>query len=134
MIVIDTGVEESLSRLKQYAEKHPLSMDDVLDAKNGQFTMPDEQVVFVPVDLRVMFSIDWQLKGSCRHMSVSCASSPGKVPHPEVVKMIMPHLGFIRPLEQCHIFLEEFAPGHKAVDIMEYVDPKLNFSPDQPTP
>lgn len=122
VIIIDASIQEELKQLRQFAEENPLCMDDVLDMKNRQLILDKRHVAFVPADYRVMFSIEWQPKGEARHMSISLVNQPGKLPHPEAVKMIMPLLGFKNPLEKCFIYKEEFKPGHEAIDIVEYVN------------
>ncbi|HMA75335.1 MAG TPA: hypothetical protein VKP67_28190, partial [Xanthobacteraceae bacterium] len=55
--------------------------------------------------------------GLCRHLSVS-VSTPGKLPNVPAVTQLMDMFGFDRKIKPT-IWLEEFEPGHKAVNLLQ---------------
>jgi len=74
---------------------------------------------------RVAFSFEYQPAGLLRHLSVS-SERPGKVPTPIVVERIAREFGFYDCAEQS-AWLEEFDPGHYAVNIVELVEPAAHL-------
>jgi len=84
---------------------------------------------------RVAFSFEYQPAGLLRHLSVS-SERPGKVPTPAVVDRIAKEFGFEFSSEavvagtstaQGRAWLEEFDPGHYAVNIVELVEPAAHL-------
>lgn len=106
MYIIDEHYKQRLRRLKEYAEKNPYTMDDLLDIANRQIPPPAETPNFhitLPVGYKVVYSIELQ-KHTIRHLSVSSAHSP--YPSIFVVREIMQELGFNHSLEKCHVYGE----------------------------
>jgi hypothetical protein len=72
---------------------------------------------------RIAFSFEHQPIGLCRHLSVS-VPMPGRAPLPEVVAIIAKEFGFSEfPPSLGRVWLEEFEPGHMAVNVVELVEP-----------
>jgi len=68
------------------------------------------------------FSFEQQPHGMVRHLSVAVNNS-GKVPMPAAVDMISREFGFREfPPEYGRVWVEEFRPGHYAVNVAELVD------------
>ena len=69
---------------------------------------------------RIFFSFEEQPIGLLRHISVSVRKA-GKTPHPIAMEMIIKEFGFsgIPLVRPGRIWLEEFEPGHHAVNVAE---------------
>lgn len=82
---------------------------------------------------RAAISFEEQPAGMMRHLSVS-SRHPGKVPGPEVMEMVClafgfheklcksmgrPHATIFRPERPARVWIEEFDPGHHAINIVE---------------
>lgn len=123
--IITETIRAQFEVLKEYAEKHPYSMDDLLDIYNKQKDVAgfDKNLrLELPFGYRIVYSIEEQPKGKVRHLSVS-VSTPGKLPNPVVVDEIMNLLGYKYKLAEKKALakLEEFAPGHEAINILEFI-------------
>jgi hypothetical protein len=72
----------------------------------------------------VSISFEQQPRGLFRHISIS-SRDPGKVPGERVVEMVLPAFGFSGwpPTKAYHVWVEEFEPGHNAINIVELVEP-----------
>ena len=119
--------KEALKTLKEYAEKNPYTMDDILDVLNDQSKCAGnypEYNCYIPEGFNVVFSIEQQVIGDVRHASVIC--SDGGLPHIEAVRCILTELGFENPIEKCEVHLEKFSNG-QCVNILE----RISGSPDR---
>lgn len=82
---------------------------------------------------RVALSFEEQPAGIFKHISVS-SERKGKVPGPEVMQMVLEAFGFslllcqavgtrgemlIDPKQPCRVWMEEFDPGHIAINVVE---------------
>ncbi|HEY2147255.1 MAG TPA: hypothetical protein VGH32_04915 [Pirellulales bacterium] len=81
---------------------------------------PPSQFVELPVGYMVAFSIEEQPAGWLRHLSVS-VDKKGKLPHPEAMRMIALEFGMARSSSIARVWLEEFEPGHEAVNLVELI-------------
>src|SRR6266849_9544266 len=112
-LVIGEEEKGKLHRIREYAEKHPYSMAEMLDLLNGEAKgaglNPDLQCI-LPVDFRVVFSIEAQKHGQARHLSISVPGR-GKVPNEFSCLMVMDELGFQSKFigGKCRIWLAEEA-------------------------
>lgn len=72
-------------------------------------------------------SFEEQPAGLLRHLSVSSAR-PGTVPHPAVMAMICEAFGFssFPPTRPHRIWVEEFEPDHRAINVIELEDTSLH--------
>jgi len=96
--------------------KHRLKLSD---REPGFERSEASENVMLPRGYRVAISFEAQPSGLCRHLSVSI-DRPGKLPSVEAVKMIAEAFGFPRfPPDPGHIWLEEFDPGHEAVNVVQ---------------
>jgi hypothetical protein len=119
VLLIGTEEKESLKKLRENAERNEFSLDDLLDIMNKAEVPAGDRKGFsciLPVDVRVVFSIETHPGGKARHMSVSMKS--GKLPMPELVGMILPELGYTTKMEECHVSIEE---EEKAINVMEMI-------------
>ena len=123
LLILGEGENEKLKTLKEYAEQHPVSLDDLFDQVNGERdsvgTMP-EYTRHIPDGFKIVFSIEKQPPGDIRHMSVSCKK---EAPPVEAVKLIIEKLGYKHQLEsgKCHIYMEDVDDGVQAVNVIEII-------------
>lgn len=73
-------------------------------------------------NVEVAFSFEEQPAGLVRHLSVSVATK-GMLPGIEAVLMIAEHFGF-GPPAGCQVWVEEFAPGWYAANVVEIAEPR----------
>lgn len=72
---------------------------------------------------RAAFSFEEQPAGMMRHLSVS-SHHPDRLPGPEVMKVIASEFGFTG-LRASRIWIEEYEPGRRAVNIVELDDEQI---------
>jgi hypothetical protein len=127
-MIIIVGEQEKLrlAKLKEYAETHVRSIDDLLDLYNGDTPPvgdnPEHVVTLEPSGLRIVFSVEHQKKGICRHASMSLRN--GKLPPVVVAYMMLKELGFTSNeglYDHVLHHLEEIAPGKHAINFYEYI-------------
>jgi hypothetical protein len=68
-------------------------------------------------------SFEEQPAGLCRHLSVSVAANPAKLPNAFAMQMLALEFGFneFPPVTKGRVWKEEFEPGHYAINIVEVV-------------
>ena len=118
--MIDDSVKEMASEVLRYAEKHVYTMDDMLDIVNGDLKPPGDEpghVMEIPFGYRVVFSLEQQNVGLCRHLSVSVAK-PGKLPSIPSVQEIMNLFNYERPLTECLVRYDQVC-----VEVVEPITP-----------
>lgn len=113
----------SLEELKRYATNFNEDKPSVLGSP-----FPLDQTLVLPLGWKVTMSFEHQPFGLARHMSMS-SPAKGKVPITHSVQWVMLALGFVRPLEGCLVYFETYAAGRKAVNVMEPVDPTVEWPP-----
>jgi hypothetical protein len=128
LLVLNKEIKNKFKTLVKYAEKYKFTMDDLLDIKNGEGVIAGEVADYTLEfdNFRVVFSIEEQVPGNVRHLSVS-VNIPGKLPSIYVVEEIMKMVGFENELENCAISLEDLPDGEKAVNVLEIIDFKGNI-------
>lgn len=84
-----------------------------LENTKGQKLYPGIPVS-IPLGYRVSVSFEIQPGGLCRHIAIS-VDEPGKLPHQAAIEQIARAFGIP---EIANAWLEEFAPGHFAVNIV----------------
>lgn len=89
----------------------------------GPSIVPQDQTLELPFGWMVSLTYEQQPVGLCRHMSMSSPVA-GKVPLPEVIDMVLAALGSELSGRRL-AYLETFAPGHRAINIIEVVKNKL---------
>lgn len=124
ILILDDRAKERIEKIIDYAHRHPLSMDDMLDIMNKAQEPPGNNPEHVTIigNVKCVYSEEQQNVGLCKHLSIS-VNNPGSLPNPEIVKQILLLFNIHTKLEECMVDLEEFAPGHQAVNIVEL--PKL---------
>ena len=86
------------------------------DRKPGFERGPDRENVLIPVGYRAAISFEQQPPGLCRHLSIS-VDTPGMAPSEPAVLMIAGAFGMRFPGPGA-VWIEEFAPGHFAVNLV----------------
>jgi hypothetical protein len=112
-----------LDVIKQLAvplDQKMLTLEDRKKAGAEKVIRPASEHVLIPYGYRASISFEHQPDGLARHLSVS-VDTPGRVPTPEAVEMIAKVFGF-RMQGIGSVWLEEFDPGHHAVNVVEFVD------------
>lgn len=120
-MIITDEVSTRIKEVVRYAEKHIFSMDDMLDIINKQREPPGNDphhVVYIPIGIKVVFTMDKQNIGICKHISIS-VDRPGKLPNPLVVENILLEFGIETPLHDCVINFEDLSHGYQAITIVE---------------
>lgn len=104
-------------------------MGGAVEPRNGRLALSDRKPGFerppsqhvILGTYRAAISFEKQPAGLCRHLSIS-AIKPGTLPLPIVLEMIAKEFGFAEfPPPQGRVWLEEFDPGHEAVNVIELV-------------
>jgi hypothetical protein len=106
VLIFDTPTKERIDYVIDYARMHQITMDDMLDIINISF------------GYRCVFTMEQQNAGLCKRLSIS-VDTPGKLPNPGVTEEIMKEFGIEKPLDECFMGFEEFAPNHQAVVVVE---------------
>jgi hypothetical protein len=150
VLVIGEAEEKRITEMIAHAIAHPVRWETVKDTaiadpsptleladrKPGAERPPSDHVVLGNV--RVAYSHEEQPAGMFRHISAS-VRTPGKTPHPFAMSVICKAFGFsenlcaamvkpfpppARPLGPFvgRVWLEEFDPGHYAVNIIELIE------------
>ncbi len=120
-LIIGQEEKQKLQALVAHAEKNIFSIDDLLDTFNKELSPAGELAGFVcdiPNGYKVVFSINRTPAGNLRHLSVS-VDTPGRMPSPESVEMIMKEIGFENGMMNCKLWLEDIGENHKAINIVE---------------
>jgi hypothetical protein len=81
---------------------------------------PKSEFVNLPVGYLAAISFEEQPIGLCRHLSIS-VDKPGALPNPAAVEMIMKEFGCDHLLAAP--WIEEFEPGHEAINIVALSNP-----------
>lgn len=122
-IILTPNIVEKVDKLIRYAEAHPFSMDDLLDRINHPELSPGLEPEFqllIPPGIKIVFTIEHQVPGKARHLSVS-VDQKYKYPTPEIVQGIMKLVGFKNRLEACNVFEEKLEPGYTAINVLELI-------------
>lgn len=122
-LIIDDNFKNQIKKLVDFAEANPLSMDDLLDTFNGNRPPVGDQEGFCFCTItgyRIVYSIEEQVPGKIRHLSVSVDKDEA-YPNPEAVREIMKLLGFKNVLEECIVNLEEISDKRGAINVLELI-------------
>jgi hypothetical protein len=134
-LIIDDKVQAAINAALADARRQPMSLDEVkriavpnqdvlkLDLKdrapNAAQRAHEPTSVLIPIGYRASVSFEQQPVGLCVHLSIS-VDRPGWMPSRESVDMIAGAFGLKMPLDgKSEVWLEEFAPGHHAVNIVQ---------------
>ena len=133
VLIIDQEVRARAAAMIVAAHQNPVTWAEIragavdtnkavlslADRKPG-FERPPSQHIILGT-YRVAYSEEEQPAGMCRHLSVS-TTRPGRVPNQPVVNEVMELFGFDK-ISAVHTWLEEFDPGHHAVNVVQLINP-----------
>jgi len=114
---------EKIQKLKEFAEENPLSMDDLLDMKNGALPPAGDMQgysCFLNFGYKIVFTTELQVEGTVRHTSIS-VDFPKRLPSIQAVKEIITLLGFDRELERCLVEIEKRNERDKIIHVAEII-------------
>ena len=103
----------------------PFTTDLTLEARKGMPAIQAREQIEIG-SYRCAFSVEEQPAGICWHLSVS-VPRPGRVPSPEAMTAIAELFGFgpiLKPGSEVRLWLEEFEPGHRAINVLEVKQPR----------
>lgn len=142
-LILDEQIQKHIDAAVARAKLHPLPISEaeLLAVKHLQDLPDDGEVklterppgwqrgvaserVLIPFGFEAAISFEVQPEplGLCAHLSVS-VEQPGRVPHPIAMEMLAKAFG-MQYTENWprRTWLEEFAPGHHAVNVVEPVE------------
>lgn len=120
VLILDSNYREKLQRIRKFAEDNPISWKHLQKMAKGEIESVGNSHLFraeIPIGYRVVFSIEQQPAGLCRHLFVS-VESPNKLPHPAALSEVMKELGFDRPFQECKVWIE----GEVAINVLELME------------
>lgn len=136
-VVIDDAVRTRIKAALAEAEAHPIPFEalraaalpmpremtelKLADRKPGLIRPPSAHVD-IPFGFRAAVSVEDEPAGFIRHLSIS-ADRPGRIPSEAALLMIAEEFGMVPPFDG--IWLEEFDPGHHAINVLKLVRPKV---------
>jgi hypothetical protein len=137
VLVISDDDRQRIAEMIRRAREHPIPLETLMagainpskvnvqlaDRKPGFERPPSDHMMLGTY--RVAFSFECQPVGLVRHLSVSSASID-KVPAPVVVEMIANEFGFGHGPRK--FWMEEFDPGHYAVNVIDIAEPNQSYS------
>jgi hypothetical protein len=119
-----------------HAQRHPVLWDQIRDTavgddkpvlaladRNPSAARPPSENLIVG-SYRIAYSVEEQPAGMCRHLSVSTLR-PGRVPPQVVVAEVLVLFGFVTGNESTRFWLEEFDPGHHAVNAVQLIAERI---------
>jgi hypothetical protein len=126
-LVIDDKNKGNIAKLIEYAEAHKFSIDALKKMMSGDMPPAGDylgHVITIDQGYRVVFSIEEQPIGWCRHLSISTRNLyhefPGKIPDSKTVEMIMEKFGMGNNLNDCvKVWIEEGCPAVNVVTLKD---------------
>lgn len=133
VLVIGPKEQAAIDALVKRAAASPVRWETMRDAAIGGpkadlplaerkpgFERPPSDHIMLG-NVRVAYSVEEQPAGMCRHLSAS-VSRPGYLPDLPVMTMLCEAFGFTGfPPKHGRTWLEEFDPGHRAVNVVEVI-------------
>lgn len=139
-LLINDEIRAEVAALRKEARKNPVPLQWVLEnsvdeskGRKHEFTLADRKPDFmrqcslkmnIPNGYTVAYSYEEQPMGLCHHMSVS-VDTPGRLPAFQAVQEIAALFGITISEEtksKLTMWLEEFQPGHEAVNVVSLVE------------
>ena len=126
-LLIGPEVVANLAELRARARLAPIDMQHLLEVfktpdgrRHHHDAMTSQSTVIPGIwPFFVTYSVETgHPAGMCRHMSMR-AERHGRAPSPEAVWMVARHMGFVRGLIDCTLWLEDLSDGGVAVNIVQ---------------
>lgn len=95
MLLIGELEREAIRKLMYYAENNKIHYDNLKKMADGKIPPAGDNPNFsitIPLDYRIVFTIEEQMLGWTKHLSISVPEK-GKYPSPESVDMICKEFG-----------------------------------------
>jgi hypothetical protein len=140
VLMIGATEREQIAEMIAWAKAHPISFEQlragIIDAEDKKtvlhlqdrvpgYTRPARsgQILF-PGNFHAAYSCEEQPAGFCAHLSISVVgrARKGMMPHPEAVRMIAEEFGM--PYTSDKSWIEEFAPGEFAINLIHVYQPR----------
>jgi len=108
VLILDDDAKKSIKKLMDYAHSHVLSLPMMQKTMTIELApvgdIPDH-VLYLHEGYRVVFSIETQSVGICKHLSISVRSNATH-PHPAAVEQIMQEFGMGTIKEALSVWIE----------------------------
>lgn len=108
-LYIDEFVEREIKQIIEFAEQNIVSNSALYAAAVGDIkpvASDTRRVCSVPRGFRVIYSVEDQAIGLCRHLTVSLGDSKS-LPSKAVINDLMSIFGFEGEMDDCYIWVEE---------------------------
>lgn len=107
-LILDDEAKESIKMLMCYAQSHVLflpMMEKTLKGEQAPVGDNPDYVIYIHEGYRIVFSIETQPIGMCKHLSISVR---GTYPHPTAVEQIMQEFGMGNKIgEVLNVWIED---------------------------
>ncbi len=124
---MDDTFKQNMATLKQYAEEHVIDQDtqkEFIPGDHPEYTTYAHDGFKIVYTIATATSPDTGKLLKCRHLSVSVDTPGRRVPSIAAVEFIMHSLGMPHKITEVdNVYLEEFAPNHQAVNVIEIIQP-----------
>lgn len=122
VLIIEQPERDEIKRVREYAERHPLSLEDMQRAVARGVAIGDDPnfTCELRMGFLVTFTVEQQPFGLSRHISVSVAK-PECWPPPSAVELIMAAFGFRGGVAEAVAVYSEDA--RRAINVIELADP-----------
>lgn len=136
ILILEDEVQKNIKKLIQYAELNVVSYDTMVDMtnkmKNEEPVVPigdnPNHFIYLPLDIRVAFSLEEHPIGECRHISITCKNS---VPELHDVNLIMSYFGFRSNLNggliSCQAYIENYVINDVEYSALNVIEPNIKF-------
>lgn len=101
--------KEAIQTLIDYAEGHRVDGELLQRSLRREWAVGDDPnyICYIEQGYRIVYSIEQQPIGWCRHLSVS-VDDTNKLPHPAAIELLMEEFGFRCKLKEClNTWIEE---------------------------
>jgi hypothetical protein len=123
---VRAAIKEAMTKAREHvlpiAEAKRIALPDldvVQLADRTIKTEPRSECIHIPVGFMACISFEEQPIGLCKHLSIS-APHPGRIPNQYAVSMIAEEFGMLLDgSKPTKTWLEEIAPNHHAVNVVE---------------
>jgi hypothetical protein len=107
----------------------PAKFDVKLADRKPGFERPESEHIYIDDGYRASFSVEEQPAGLCNHLSVS-VDTPGRVPSQSAMSVLAEAYGMgSDAVEKGRVWVEEFDPGHHAVNLVTLREPLKSAEP-----
>ena len=122
VLLIGDMERTAIKNLMFYAENNKLSYDKMKKIMARKMPPPgdnEKYVITIPLNFRIVFTIEQHPGGWFKHLSVSIPNK-NKAPHPNAVEMIMAEfeMGDLNARPGNSVYIEEIGNGYKAINIL----------------